>query len=272
MITTEILLEKREMKKEEIMDPNFAEFDELYTSETLDHLNSIENNILEIEKNGFDRDKYDEIMRDVHTMKGESALIGFPDVSDLCHRIEQVLGEERGWEKKELQTMVSNTLGFVDTLRAFCDAGLESPDGPLSEFLSAAPDKIGRPDDALPFAGRNAGSEQVKSQIVDEMILMRPLSMEVNRRNDNFFQYLMDMRGSLSNKTVVLDMMNFKSVPLSVFGWLFLLKKDLEKENSRFILTGLDPHALSSAKKEKAFRHFDIEEKFSGAISRFAHN
>ena len=250
------------------MDPKFAEFDEMYTTETLDHLNSIENNVLEIEKDGFDRDKYDEIMRDVHTMKGESALIGLPDISDLCHRIEQVFSEEQGWEKKEIKKMVTSALGFVDTVRAFCDAGFDSSDTPGEPF-SPIPDTLRRP---LPFADHKAGSEQKKPRIVDEMILMRPLPIEENRRNDNLFQYLMDMRGSLSNKTVVLDMMNFKSVPLSVFGWLFLLKKDLEKENSRFILTGLDPHAISSAKKEKAFRHFDIEEKVSGAISRFSNN
>ncbi len=252
-----------------MMNTKFAEFDEMYTVETLDHLINIESNILEIEKSGFDRDKYDAIMRDVHTMKGDSTFIGLPHIFDLCHRIEQTLSENGDWEEKEINKMVRSALAFVDTLRTLCDSGFESTD---TADEPQTPETLQGPVEISPFVDGNAGSDQKAPQVVDEMILMRPLLTEESEWNDNLLQYLIDMRGSLANKTVVLDMVNFKSVPLSVFGWFFLLKEDLEKEGSRLILTGLAPQAISPAKREKALRHFDIQENFSGAVSRFANN
>jgi two-component system, chemotaxis family, sensor kinase CheA len=46
------------------------------------------------EGNGFEQ--LEELSRDIHTLKGESRMLGFADISDLVHESEEVLGAGRG--------------------------------------------------------------------------------------------------------------------------------------------------------------------------------
>src|SRR5260370_5311069 len=46
------------------------------------------------EGNGFEH--LEELSRDIHTLKGESRMLGFADISDLVHESEEVLGAGQG--------------------------------------------------------------------------------------------------------------------------------------------------------------------------------
>jgi two-component system chemotaxis sensor kinase CheA len=100
--------------------------------------------ILELEKSDNDA-KLGELRRFIHTLKGESALLGLDDVEKLCHRTEDALGE------KPPETLVDVLLSIKDWLGSALDSysGKGPSPGPIDDLLemlageksSAAPEK-----------------------------------------------------------------------------------------------------------------------------------
>jgi len=80
-------------------------------------------------------DRLAELRRRIHTLKGDSALLGLTDVERLCHATEDILSNN------EPKGMVDFLLGVKDWLgRAFDSyAGRGLPPGPIDELLADAP-------------------------------------------------------------------------------------------------------------------------------------
>jgi two-component system chemotaxis sensor kinase CheA len=66
----------------------------IYLDEMRDHLEDLSRNILALEKNPR-REILNQLFRTFHTIKGMSATMGFKDVSDLSHSLEELLEEVR---------------------------------------------------------------------------------------------------------------------------------------------------------------------------------
>lgn len=64
---------------------------EMFIEESKEHLQSCSDNLLELEKNPDDLAIVNEIFRSAHTLKGMSATMGFEDLADLTHKMENVL-------------------------------------------------------------------------------------------------------------------------------------------------------------------------------------
>lgn len=244
------------------MNIEYLEFQELFVSENLDRLNNIENNILEIEKAGFDRGVYEAIMRELHTMKGTSGSFGLPLVSDLCHQMEELFVKGSSWESKDISEKVNVTLGFVDVMRSFFNAKLPSAANKerLKAFLF---DLMKYSWTAQPFGSDGIRLRQSESLVIGEIVVVRPLVIENKMLFDQLHQDLIDMRDNLFNKTLVLDLTNFEILPLCMIGWAFTLKEELAENNSRLIIRGLKPDAVSLKMRQKMLTHFDIKEKLS---------
>ena len=64
---------------------------EMFIEESKEHLQSCSDNLLELEKNPSDLAIVNEIFRSAHTLKGMSATMGYEDLADLTHKMENVL-------------------------------------------------------------------------------------------------------------------------------------------------------------------------------------
>ncbi len=71
------------------MDAN--QFLDIYLEETNEHLESLNNSLLQLEKSPEDKDVLDEIFRVSHTLKGMAGTMGFTKTAELTHEMENLL-------------------------------------------------------------------------------------------------------------------------------------------------------------------------------------
>lgn len=64
---------------------------EMFIEESKEHLQACSEHLLELEKNPSDLTIVGEIFRSAHTLKGMSATMGYEDLADLTHKMENVL-------------------------------------------------------------------------------------------------------------------------------------------------------------------------------------
>lgn len=63
---------------------------DVFIDESSEHLEVLSNQLLALEKNPADKSIIEEIFRAAHTLKGMSATMGFQDLADLTHKLENV--------------------------------------------------------------------------------------------------------------------------------------------------------------------------------------
>ena len=68
-----------------------SQYLEVFIEESKEHLQSCNDNLLELEKNPEDMNIINEIFRSAHTLKGMSATMGYDDLANLTHKMENVL-------------------------------------------------------------------------------------------------------------------------------------------------------------------------------------
>jgi two-component system, chemotaxis family, sensor kinase CheA len=64
----------------------------LYKVSSSEHIQKIESGILHLEKHPQDTAKLEELLREAHSLKGDSRMLGVADVETLIHQIEEILG------------------------------------------------------------------------------------------------------------------------------------------------------------------------------------
>ena len=64
----------------------------MFIDESKEHLQSLNENLLNLESNPQDISIVHNIFRSAHTLKGMSATMGFEDIAALTHEMENVLG------------------------------------------------------------------------------------------------------------------------------------------------------------------------------------
>ena len=72
-----------------------SQYMSMFLEESLDNLQTLNESLLELEQNPEDIDKVNEIFRVAHTIKGMAATMGFNDLAELTHKMEDVLYEFR---------------------------------------------------------------------------------------------------------------------------------------------------------------------------------
>ncbi|MCK4997311.1 chemotaxis protein CheA [Candidatus Pacearchaeota archaeon] len=69
-----------------------------YMSEAEDHLQNLNDSLLKLEENNEDMEAINQFFRSAHTLKSSSAAMGFQKISDLAHKVEDVLSRLRNEE------------------------------------------------------------------------------------------------------------------------------------------------------------------------------
>lgn len=105
-----------------------SQYMSMFIEESLDNLQTLNESLLELEQNPEDIDKVNEIFRVAHTIKGMAATMGFNDLAELTHKMEDVLSEFREGELKVSQDVVTVLFDCLDTLEKMVDIVQEGSD------------------------------------------------------------------------------------------------------------------------------------------------
>ncbi|KEI10695.1 chemotaxis protein CheA [Clostridium sp. K25] len=88
----------------------------MFLEESIDNLQTLNESLLELEQEPDNIDKLNEIFRVAHTIKGMAATMGFNEMAELTHKMEDVLSQFRDGNLKVTQQVVTVLFKCLDTL------------------------------------------------------------------------------------------------------------------------------------------------------------
>jgi two-component system chemotaxis sensor kinase CheA len=105
---------------------------EMFLQESQEHIESLNNNLLDLEKNSNDKHIIDEIFRSAHTIKGMAATMGFGNMNKLSHKMEDLLQDIRNNTIEVTDNVMEILFKCVDTLSEMIDLITEKGDDTLN--------------------------------------------------------------------------------------------------------------------------------------------
>jgi len=97
------------------MNTDMEQYKELFIEEAKEHLQIINQSLLDFEKNPNDVETLNKIFRSAHTLKGSSGMMGFKDISELTHVMEDIFDNLRNGTKAS-SDLIDVLLECVDVL------------------------------------------------------------------------------------------------------------------------------------------------------------
>jgi len=98
---------------------DMSQYLEIFIEETKEHLQSLNQCLLQMEKNPQDNSMLNEIFRVAHTLKGMSGTMGFNRMSRLTHDMEDVLQALRSNEMKVSPVLIDLLFKCLDALESY---------------------------------------------------------------------------------------------------------------------------------------------------------
>ncbi|MTI48013.1 MAG: chemotaxis protein CheA [Firmicutes bacterium] len=92
---------------------------DIFIEEAKEHLLSMNESLLELEKNPNDKDLLNQIFRVSHTVKGMAGTMGFSKVSNLTHEMENLLHAVRNGEKEITSEIIDILFECFDALEEY---------------------------------------------------------------------------------------------------------------------------------------------------------
>jgi len=134
-----------------------SQYMSMFLEESMENLQTLNEALLTLEQQPENIDKLNEIFRVAHTIKGMAATMGFSQMAELTHKMEDVLSKFREGELKVTEKVVTVLFRCLDTLEKMVNNISEG----ISEELSIE-DII---DDLLSIAEGNGTTENQKKEI-----------------------------------------------------------------------------------------------------------
>src|SRR3954470_677865 len=91
-------------------------FEAKYTSEALELLADMERLMLLLETHPDDASLVQQVFRNLHTLKGNSAMMGFKTITDFTHHLEAIYEGVRAGKLKVSAAIINITLASLDHL------------------------------------------------------------------------------------------------------------------------------------------------------------
>ncbi len=106
-----------------------SQYLEVFIEESKENLQTCNEQLLELEKNPEDLAIVNEIFRSAHTLKGMSATMGYEDLANLTHKMENVLDAIRNEKIKVTPEILDVVFKSVDDLEAMVFSIADGGDG-----------------------------------------------------------------------------------------------------------------------------------------------
>ncbi len=147
-----------------------SQYLEIFIDETSEHLQTLSDCIMELEKDPENMDTINEIFRAAHSLKGMAGTMGFKRMQHLTHDMENVFQEVRSDKIKVNSSMIDLLFKCLDAIENYLNNVKESSDEgtedneliikELNDFIAAANGEAAAPAPAAPAAPAEAsGSE-----------------------------------------------------------------------------------------------------------------
>ncbi|MGL5352981.1 MAG: chemotaxis protein CheW [Clostridium sp.] len=98
-----------------------SQYMNMFLEESMDNLQTLNEALLYLEQSPNDIDKLNEIFRVAHTIKGMAATMGFSDIAELTHKMEDVLSKFREGKLNVTENVVTVLFECLDTLEKMVD-------------------------------------------------------------------------------------------------------------------------------------------------------
>lgn len=108
-----------------------------FLDDTREHLADIETDLLDIEAAGadFDSEMVNKVFRTAHSIKGSAGFLGLTKISELSHKIENILDMIRSRKLVPTPDVVNVVLGGFDKLKEMVDNIGESENADISKHV-----------------------------------------------------------------------------------------------------------------------------------------
>jgi two-component system chemotaxis sensor kinase CheA len=103
------------------MKMDMTKYLDVFLEESKEHLESLNEGLLALEKNSSDVSNLNEIFRAAHTLKGMSSTMGFNDLADLTHHMEDVLSDLKEGLLEANSYVIDVLFNCIDRLQLMID-------------------------------------------------------------------------------------------------------------------------------------------------------
>ncbi|MBE6051331.1 MAG: chemotaxis protein CheA [Clostridium sp.] len=148
-----------------------SQYMNMFLEESMDNLQTLNESLLDLEQDPTDVDKLNEIFRVAHTIKGMAATMGFSDIAELTHKMEDVLSKFREGELKVTQEVVTVLFDCLDTLEKMVtnvEEGIEEPVDiePIMDSLNSIAHSSDNADEKVE-PEKNTNNSDVKDRLIE---------------------------------------------------------------------------------------------------------
>jgi two-component system, chemotaxis family, sensor kinase CheA len=122
----------------------------LYKVASADHIQKIEAGLLHLEKNPVDGAKLEQLLRETHSLKGDSRMLGVKDAETLTHQMEDILGAVKRGERVLTPPVFERLYLGLDAIRKIAQEAVTGQSAGISVFHVLAQLMGADSDEALP--------------------------------------------------------------------------------------------------------------------------
>jgi len=114
---------------------DMSEYKEMYAVESAEHLQSMNEALLSLEKDPENSETINIMFRAAHTLKGMSATMGFTDIKELTHNMENLMDKVRKNEMKLDSNAIDILFECLDTLEKMVETPEEASGFDISSLV-----------------------------------------------------------------------------------------------------------------------------------------
>lgn len=174
-----------------------SQYLEIFLDETKEHLQNLNTQILELEKDSENMDTINEIFRAAHSLKGMAGTMGYKRMQTLTHDMENVFSEVRNGNIKVQANLIDILFQCLDALEEYtgniqntADEGendnavlIERLNGILKGEEAAADDAATKSEEAMPApAQKDTNSVELKEE-------QKHVLMEAKKQGKNIYGF-----------------------------------------------------------------------------------
>ncbi|MBN1595028.1 chemotaxis protein CheA, partial [candidate division FCPU426 bacterium] len=232
------------------------EYKDLFISESLEHLDRLNQALLSLEKNTADRNSLNEIFRTSHTLKGMAATMGFDQITELTHQMENVLDKLRTSQQDINSEIVDVLFECLDTLGLLIEEissaeaqhiDISALTAKLAKLGAGKPDQAAAPQ-AKPDPEKAKAGPAAKSTNNKFFASTKPAGEELN------VEHLEEILTKAEEENYIIYGVKVRVEPTCTFKGVraFMVYKALS-EHGEMIASFPDPQALQEGSFELEF-------------------
>ncbi|MEF8874713.1 MAG: chemotaxis protein CheA [Candidatus Thermoplasmatota archaeon] len=141
------------------------EYQEMFEEETREHLEKMNQGLLDLEENPSDEEVVEELYRESHTLKGMAGTMGYEGIQEISHKMEEFFNE---WRSKNVSIKESSfdlLFECLDTIEVLAFEGEEEYQSLVERLEGALQDGVTSEDESGPEEGGKEGSKKKRKKL-----------------------------------------------------------------------------------------------------------